>query len=118
MRTLVEPARSAFDRRWWQPAVPSPEGEYLYGPFDLIGRRMADHAAISFDRGQLLDAPQKVDWERLETPAQAWVHVVDLEGTSIEDAVTPAGYTYRLINVPYYHVEYWKRYVALGEISQ
>lgn len=49
---------------------------------------MADHAAISFDQRNLLDAPDKIDWERLETPAQAWVHCEDLEGSSIEDAVT------------------------------
>lgn len=87
-RLLVEPANSAFDRRWWRPAVRSEVGEYWYGPFDLIGRRMADHAAISFDQRNLLNAPEKIDWERLETPAQAWIHCEDLEGSSLEDAVT------------------------------
>jgi predicted AAA+ superfamily ATPase len=33
---------------------------------------------------------------------------------SVEAATTPAGYSYRLINMPYYHVEYWQRYVALA----
>jgi predicted AAA+ superfamily ATPase len=33
---------------------------------------------------------------------------------SVEAATTPAGYSYRLINTPYYHVEYWQRYVALA----
>ena len=33
---------------------------------------------------------------------------------SIEEAVTPAKYAYRLINLPYYHVEYWAEYVKLG----
>ncbi len=87
MRLLVDPADSAFDRTWWQPAVPTEEGDYFFGPFGLIGRRMTDHAAIAFEQSQLLDTPPNLDWERVESPAQMWVHVGDLTGSSIEDVV-------------------------------
>lgn len=36
----------------------------------------------------------------------------------LEDAATASGYAYRLINIPYYHVEYWRRYVSLGEAGR
>lgn len=32
---------------------------------------------------------------------------------SIEAAITPAGYEYRLVNIPYYHVEQWQRYLDI-----
>ncbi|MEM6398185.1 MAG: AAA family ATPase [Bacteroidota bacterium] len=32
---------------------------------------------------------------------------------SVEKASTPSGYKYTLINIPYYHVAYWKRYIDL-----
>ena len=34
---------------------------------------------------------------------------------SVEQATTASGYAYRLVNIPYYHVAYWREYVALGE---
>lgn len=33
---------------------------------------------------------------------------------TVEEATTPAGYVYRLLNMPYNHVRYWRRYVALA----
>lgn len=33
---------------------------------------------------------------------------------SMEEATTPGGYAYRLVNIPYYHVEFWRRYVSLA----
>ena len=37
---------------------------------------------------------------------------------SVEEARTPSGYAYRLLNVPYYHVVHWKQYVELGRDSK
>ncbi|MEM8582890.1 MAG: AAA family ATPase [Bacteroidota bacterium] len=32
----------------------------------------------------------------------------------IEQVATPSGYPYTLVNMPYYHVEYWRKYVELA----
>ena len=33
---------------------------------------------------------------------------------SAEPASTPAGYHYTLLNIPYYHLEYWRQYVTIA----
>lgn len=33
---------------------------------------------------------------------------------SIEQVATPSGYPYTLVNMPYYHAEYWKKYVEFA----
>ena len=88
LRLLVSPADVVFQRSWWHSATGSLDSEYWLGPFDLIGRRLGDYAAIAFCRPKLEDLPQTLVEEATEDEAQIWLHIADLQHSALADCVT------------------------------
>ncbi len=88
LRLLVTPGDVAFQRSWWRPATGAVDSEYWLGPFDLIGRRLDDYAAIAFCRPQLDDLPPNLQRETTDEKAQIWLQIADLQHSALADCVT------------------------------
>ncbi len=86
LRIFVQPGDAAFDRAWWQTAGTSSD-PYWYGPFDLMGRKMKDHAAIAFDLAVLRAAEPTRQQESSDPAAQVWVRVGELAGSALDPLV-------------------------------
>ncbi len=87
VRMYVDPGDVAFDRSWWQSAG-TPSDPYWYGPFDLIGRKMNDHAAISFDLATLRATDATINREVSDPPSQVWVRIGELQGSSLDGMIS------------------------------
>ena len=60
IKTVVQPAEAAFDRRWWRRDATNPDNEYLSGPIGLIGRQLENYGAYAFDGQYLRDLPPAI----------------------------------------------------------
>ena len=85
--TEVQPAESAFDRRWWRRDPTDPHNEYLYGPIGLVGRKLDNYGAYAFDQALLRDLPPNIQTETTKYPGQFWLKVNELNDCSLTNAV-------------------------------
>lgn len=84
----VQPPAAAFDRRWWQEQNSDEQQQYLAGPLGLTGRPLDNYGAIAFRKSILDQMPPTILLEETPFPAQVWLNIRDLRGSSLEAVFT------------------------------